>query len=75
MLTTYCALGHWTFAKWWLDNDMGKREGKFYRGVLGPDTTELGFWSGALCQAYLSAASLVQLLIRGHTGGVSWSVW
>lgn len=36
---------HWTFAKWWIDNEIGKREGKHYRGVVGPDTTDLGFWS------------------------------
>ncbi|KAI9776735.1 MAG: hypothetical protein M1839_009379 [Geoglossum umbratile] len=68
-------LGHWTFAKWWIQNDIGKREGKFYRGVVGPDTTELGFWSAALCQVYLSAASLCQLVVRQHSGGVSWAIW
>lgn len=74
-LTVYCAAGHWAFAKWWIDTEIGKREGKFYRGVIGPDTTELGFWSAALSQAYLSAASLGQLLIRQHSGGVGWGVW
>jgi hypothetical protein len=74
-MTMFTAFGHWSFAKWWIDNDMGKREGKFYNGVLGPDTTELGFWSAALCQAYLSAASLCQIVIRQHSGGVSWSIW
>jgi hypothetical protein len=68
-------LGHWTFAKWWIQNDIGKREGKFYKGVVGPDTTELGFWSAALCQLYLSAASLCQLVVRQHSGGVSWAIW
>lgn len=41
--------GHWKFAKWWIENDIGKREGKVYRGVVGPDTTELGFRSAVLC--------------------------
>lgn len=68
-------LGHWTFAKWWIENAIGKREGKFYRGVVGPDTTELGFWSAALCQVHLSAASLCQLVVRQHSGGVSWAIW
>lgn len=68
-------IGHWTFAMWWIQNDMGKREGKFYKGVVGPDTTELGFWSAAVCQAYLSTASLCQLVVRQHSGGVSWSIW
>ncbi|KAI9651522.1 MAG: hypothetical protein M1829_002700 [Trizodia sp. TS-e1964] len=68
-------LGHWTFAKWWIDNNVGRREGKFYRGVVGPDTTELAFWSAAICQVYLSAAGLCQLVVRQHSGGVSWSIW
>jgi hypothetical protein len=68
-------LGHWTFAEWWIRNDVGKREGKFYRGVVDPDTTELGFWSAAICQVYLSAASLCQLVVRQHSGGVSWAIW
>jgi hypothetical protein len=75
VLIVYCSLGQYAFAKWWIDNDMGKREGKFYRGVVGPDTTELGFWSSALAQAYLSAASLAQLLVRQHSGGVTWGIW
>lgn len=71
----YCSLGHYAFAKWWIDNDIGKKEGKFYRGVMGPDTTELAFWSAAFVGAYLSVASLAQLLVRGHTGGLSWGIW
>ncbi|KAK4998013.1 hypothetical protein LTR66_002684 [Elasticomyces elasticus] len=74
-MTVVAILGHWTFAKWWIENDMGKREGKFYNGAVGPDTTELGFWSAALCQVYLSAASLCQLVTRQHSGGVSWPIW
>lgn len=68
-------IGHWTFADWWIQNNIGRREGKFYKGVVGPDMTELGFWSGILCQAYLSAASLCQLVVRQHSGGVSWAIW
>lgn len=75
VMVVYCSLGHYAFAKWWIDNNVGKREGKFYRGVIGPDTTELGFWSSSLAQAYLGVASLAQLLIRQHSGGVSWGVW
>ena len=74
-LTVYALVGHWAFAKWWLENDVGKKDGKFYRGVVGPDTTELGFWSAGMTQVYLSAASLAQLLIRQHSRGVSWSIW
>jgi hypothetical protein len=75
VMIVYTAVGQFSFAKWWIDNDIGKREGKFYRGVMGPDTTELGFWSSALVQAYLSASSLVQLVIRRHSGGISWGIW
>lgn len=75
VLALVATIAHWTFAKWWIQNDIGKREGKFYRGVIGPDTTELGFWSAMFCQAYLSAASLSQLVVRQHSGGVSWSIW
>ena len=74
-MVLYCGSGHWAFAEWWIANEVGKKEGKIYRGAVGPDTTELGFWSAGLSQAYLSAASLGQLLIRQHSGGVSWGVW
>lgn len=74
-LVAYCCVGHWAFAKWWIDNEVGKCEGKFYRGVVGPDTQQLGYWSAALAQANLSAASLAQLWVRGHSGGVTWSIW
>lgn len=74
-MTIAATVGHWTFAQWWIDNDMGKREGKFYRGVVGPDTTELAFWSAIVCQINLSASSLCQLVVRQHSGGVSWSIW
>lgn len=68
-------MGHWTFAKWWIDNDMGKREGKLYMDRVGPDTTELGYWSVAFYQSYLSTACLAQLMVRGHSGGVGWGIW
>ena len=54
--------GSQAVAKWWLDTDIGKPEGIFYRGVVGPDTSELGFWRVGLNQSYLSAARLGQLL-------------
>ncbi|TVY15620.1 hypothetical protein LARI1_G005457, partial [Lachnellula arida] len=37
-------------------------------GRAGPDTTELGFWTALLCQLYLSASSLGQLIVRQHSG-------
>lgn len=74
-MVVYCVVAHWAFSKWWIDNDIGQREGKYYFGRVGPDTTELGFWTAAIAQAYLSAASLGQLVIRQHTGGVTWAIW
>lgn len=74
-LLGWCALAHWAFAKWWVDNNVAMKEGKFYRGVVGPDTTELVFWTALVSQTYLSVASLGQLLIRQHTGGASWGAW
>lgn len=74
-LLGWCALAHWAFAKWWVDNDIAMKEGKFYRGFVGPDTTELVFWTALVSQTYLSVASLGQLLIRQHTGGASWGAW
>ena len=75
-MTIWCLGLHWSSAKWWIENEIGGRKGKFYSGREGgPDTTELGFWSAAISQAYLSVASLGQLVIRQHTGGVSWGIW
>ncbi|OCK85682.1 hypothetical protein K432DRAFT_286366 [Lepidopterella palustris CBS 459.81] len=68
-------VGHWSFAKWWIENDIGQKEGKIYQGRVGPDTTELGWWSAVLVQAYLSAASLAMLVVRGHSGGTGWGIW
>ncbi|KAF2838696.1 hypothetical protein M501DRAFT_935173 [Patellaria atrata CBS 101060] len=64
-----------SFSKWWVDNDVGRKEGKFYHGRLGPDTTELGYWTAAIIQLYISTSSLAQLLTRGHSGGVSYGIW
>ncbi|KAE9368688.1 hypothetical protein N431DRAFT_382346 [Stipitochalara longipes BDJ] len=73
-MTVWCIAAHWAFASWWLKEGR-MREGKWYGGVEGPDTTELGWWTALFSQTYLSVASLGQLLVRQHTGGVSWGVW
>ncbi|TVY18345.1 Terpene cyclase andB [Lachnellula arida] len=75
ILTAWCCVGHWASASWWIAQEMGRKEGKYYFGRVGADTTELGFWSAGVSQAYLSAASLGQLVVRRHTGGVSWGIW
>jgi hypothetical protein len=74
-LIIWLVVGHWAFAKWWIDNEIGKREGKYYYGVVAADTSELGFWTAGVAQLCLSVASLAQLVVRQHTGGVSWSIW
>jgi hypothetical protein len=75
-MVSWCVVGHWTFASWWINEREGAfRQGKFYRGVEGIDTTELGFWIVGVAQAYLSAASLIQLRVRGHSGGVGHGIW
>jgi len=73
-MTVWCAVAHLAFARWWL-KEGSKRDGKWYGGVEGPDTTELGWWTAVVTQTYLSVANLGQLLVRQHTGGVSWGVW
>lgn len=71
-----CLLAHWSVVRWWLASNVGAHRGKTYAGrVGGPDTQELAFWGALVCQAYLSAASLAQLLVRAHTGGVDWPTW
>ena len=75
IMTAWCCVGHWASASWWIEQEMGRKEGKYYFGRVAADTTELGFWSAGVSQAYLSAASLGQLVIRQHTGGVSWGIW
>lgn len=68
-------LGHLSFAKWWIDNEIGKKEGKIFRGVVGPDISELGYWTAIFNQLYLSSTSLASLVIRQHSGGVNFSIW
>ncbi|KAL3424677.1 hypothetical protein PVAG01_03958 [Phlyctema vagabunda] len=77
LLAAACVLAHWTFARWWLAHGFGGgRPGKSYGGVdAAVDTTELGYWTAMLAQVILSAMSLAQLLVREHSGGVSWSIW
>lgn len=30
----WCCAAQYTFAKWWLDNEIGRKEGKIYGGVV-----------------------------------------
>lgn len=75
VLTAWCLLIQLAFAKWWLDNEISKKEGKIFKGVVQADTTELIYWTALLAQINLSAWSLIQLFVRQSTRGVSLSIW
>ncbi len=76
VVASLAIVGHGCFAKWWIDNGINGKKGMFYQGVEGAaDMTELAFWSAAVTQAYLSAASLAMLIVRNHSRGVGWSIW
>jgi hypothetical protein len=74
-LMTMCAGAHWSFASWWIGTGIAMKNGKFYRGVEGPDLTEMSFWAVSFCQVIVSTTSLAQLIVRQHTGGASWAIW
>ncbi|PWY80555.1 hypothetical protein BO70DRAFT_362506 [Aspergillus heteromorphus CBS 117.55] len=71
----WCLWGHWAFMNWYLNYNIAHKKGKFYLGVEGPDQTELKWWSGEIAQMTLSVTSLMQLIMRQHTGGVTWAIW
>lgn len=75
LLLVTATLAHWTFARWWITNEIGKKQGKPFRGSIGADITELSYWSSIVCQLVLGSSSLYELNARGHSGGVSWSIW
>ena len=78
LLTAFLTLGQFAFASWWITNEISSstiagRRGVIYAGrEYGPDPTELGFWSSAMAQLYLSGACLAQLLARGDSRGSGW---
>jgi hypothetical protein len=77
MVAVGCA-GQWTFATWWLATPgvgHGDKAGKWFRGVEGFDTTELAYWAAGVAQVAGSVGSLAMLLVRGHSGGTSYSIW
>lgn len=74
ILTAWWALFQWACAKFWLDNAVNNKPGKWYFGKEGPDMTELAFWVSSFPQIGLSLGSLANLITRQHTGGVSWEI-
>lgn len=75
LLILVCAAAHWSFASWWISNGISMKSGKFYRGIEGPDVTEMAFWAVSTCQVIVSVTSLAMLIVRQHTGGSSWKIW
>ncbi|KAF2488364.1 hypothetical protein BU16DRAFT_553852 [Lophium mytilinum] len=69
------AWGHYAFAAWWVQERVGGGRAKRYSGDLEADMTELAYWSVGANQVYGSVAALVQLGVRGHSGGVGWGIW
>jgi hypothetical protein len=70
-------VNYW-FAKWWLSvphRGSGRKEGKWWNGEEGFDTTELAFWSAGVSQVVLSVGCLVMLWRRGHSGGTGFVIW
>jgi hypothetical protein len=53
----------------------GDKTGKWWRGREGYDTTELAFWSAGFAQLVSSACGLAMLVVRGHSGGTSYTIW
>ena len=54
---------------------VNRKAGKAYRGTLGIDTDELGFWTALVAQVVLSVASLAQIVVRGSSRGSSYGIW
>jgi hypothetical protein len=77
MIALGCA-ANLTFCYWWTSSPgtgYGNKAGNFWFGVEGIDTTELMFWTAGIAQIYLSVDSIAMLLVRGHSGGASYSIW
>jgi len=78
IMTAVGCLGQYAFASWWLKEPgmgSGVKDGKWWFGKEGYDTTELAFWSAGFAQIVASVTSISMLLTRGHSGGVSYSIW
>ncbi|KAF1995560.1 hypothetical protein P154DRAFT_526254 [Amniculicola lignicola CBS 123094] len=72
----------WCGCRWWLGlggtgtgGAVSPKEGKVYRGVEGPDSTELGYWSVVVIQNVLSGSLVAQLVVRGSSRGSGYGIW
>ncbi len=71
-------LGQYSFVLWWLaepNRGTGQKQGKWWGGQEGFDTTELAFWLAAGAQLFASAGSMAMLVVRGHSGGTGYLIW
>ncbi|PKS13062.1 hypothetical protein jhhlp_000403 [Lomentospora prolificans] len=71
-------LTQWAFVAWWVaepGRGHGVKTGKVWYGVEEIDTTELAYWTAGFAQVVGSALSLGELVVRGHSGGTSYSIW
>lgn len=76
MLAWWC-VSLYAICAWWLDptNPVNPKLGKVYKGVEGIDKIELGFWTALAAQVVLSVMSLGQIIVRGTSGGSSYTIW
>jgi hypothetical protein len=76
MLAWWC-IALYAVSSWWLnvEHPVNPKIGKSYRGNMGIDKDELGFWTALVAQVVLSVMSLTQLVIRGSSRGSSYSIW
>ena len=81
VLTALGCVCHYAFSSWWLA-EPGRgygyginKDGKFWRGREGFDTSEMAFWSSGVSQLVLSSSCLFMLQKRRHSGGTSYAIW
>ncbi|KAK4161695.1 hypothetical protein QBC43DRAFT_336949 [Cladorrhinum sp. PSN259] len=90
MTAVGCAC-HYGFTVWWLaERGRGygegggggggggggiNKDGKFWGGREGFDTSEMAFWSSGVSQVICSWGSLSMLQKRRHSGGTDYSIW
>ncbi|KAM7210498.1 hypothetical protein V8F06_014124 [Rhypophila decipiens] len=78
VMTAVAFVGNYTFTMWWLSAPgigFGNKQGKWWRGTEGIDSSELTFWTAGVAQVVLSAGSIAMLVVRGHSGGTSYAIW
>ncbi|KAK4231861.1 hypothetical protein QBC38DRAFT_464771 [Podospora fimiseda] len=84
VLTAIGCVCHYAFTIWWLaergrgygtGNIIINKDGKFWGGREGFDTSEMAFWSSGVSQVICSWGCLSMLTTRQHSGGTSYSIW